>query len=199
MFKSLSRSRAFLLALVAGASLSVFATGAKADGEFFQLDGSSKAVTGVLTVERGRLAFSAVRSQYEGGHNLVLSVTGKGTVGAGSSFPVTLRFGPNAELKDGDWSYGAQFSMENYTPTSFGSLYTLASYSSNHGTYFAMEQFTWAAPRLTLEVSAQGDHDGYHENVVALSHRLKGTKFSLRAGYKIRASEFFAGFSINTF
>ena len=74
-------------------------------------------MSGVLTVERGRLAFSAVHGQYEGGHNLVLSVTGKGNVRAGSTFPITLRFGPNAELKHGDWSYGVQFSIENYTPT----------------------------------------------------------------------------------
>ncbi|WP_102225884.1 hypothetical protein [Acidimangrovimonas sediminis] len=184
------------LVLVAGLG---FAGPALADGSFFQLDLSDKSTTGVLAVERGSLQFGLNRSKWNGGFHWTGRVTWKFPVKVGS-VPVTFRAGPAVQYnhEDSSWDGGAAVVAESYNPTSWGSLYLLADFSTIDASYFVMSQFNHKSG-FSLELAAMGNNDGYDDKTVAIDYRFRDSPVSLRVGRKIRARETFIGFSINTF
>ena len=188
--------------LVSGLALglALTASGASADGEFFQLDGSVSTATATASVARGPFAFGASAVRFEGGHAYGLSAIWQ--LPLETSF-VTVKVGPSLGLvRDGDRDDGVELGLkivaERYLPTDFGSVFLLADLNSIDSSWFVLAQFQLAGPNLSIELS-HGESETYSETSVALSRRLNGGPVSLRVGYRLESREAFAGISINTF
>lgn len=187
-------------ALVAVAALAGQVAPAAANGEFYQLDAGEHAVTGVVAVERDRLAFGLGRSSYIGGYNWNLSTTYKWTYPVLGK-KVTVRLGPSAQYdSDDETRFGVKAVTESYIGTDWGSVFLLGDFNTIKHGYFTMAQFQHRASGLGVQFSAQGDDRGYDENTITGLWKIPGHEaVSLRLGHKLREDESFIGVSINTF
>lgn len=182
--------------LTATIPIALAATELRADGEFFQFDIGSETSTAVVSVERGRLAYGLVFSDYTGPEDLNLSVSYKFNLGA----PVTFRLGPAIQHEGLETLKGGlRLVAEHYRPTSFGSVFLLGELSTIDRSYLALAAIGFRDPRVTFEFSHLGDDDGFRDTVAAVAFAIPKTKASLRAGYKIETDESFIGISVNTF
>lgn len=178
------------------AMLALTAPPSLADGEFYQLDLGEDTTTAVVSVERGRLAYGMVFSDYTGPEDLNLTASYKFTLGT----PVTFRAGPAIQLEGLDTVKGGiRFVAEHYQPTSFGSLYLLGEATTIDRGYFALAAIGFDKPDVTFEFSYLGDDDGFRDKVAAVAFGIPNTKASFRAGYKFDTEESFIGIAINTF
>ncbi|WP_135507564.1 hypothetical protein [Roseovarius aestuariivivens] len=184
------RSISAALALVVAAST------AEADGEFYQLDLGEDTTTAVLSVERDRLAFGIVFSDYTGPEDLNLTASYKFTLGT----PVTFRAGPALQLEGLDTLKGGiRLVAEHYQPTSFGSIFLFGEATTIDRGYFALAAIGFDRPDVTFEFSYLGDDDGFRDKIAAMAFGIPSTKASVRVGYKFDTEESFLGISINTF
>lgn len=181
------------------AALTLMPLRVAADGEFAQLDLAPDDVTAVASIARGPLSFGAVYSNFGSGADLTFTTTYGVPVGPAAN-PVTLRFGPTAQYEGlDDWKFGVRLIAEHYRPTDFGSLFLLGEVTTVDRGYFALAAIGLSGPGVTVELTHQGDDDGYRETAVGLVKPLGDTDISLRLGYKIREEEVFVGASWNTF
>lgn len=195
------RSRASLLSAMtlAGAVALGPAGEARADGMFAQLDVAPGDVTAVLSAQRGRLSYGTVYSDYGNGADLNFQLSYAFALGDPNA-PVTLRVGPAVQYEGlKTWKAGARIVAEHYRPTEFGNIFLLGEYSTIDNAYFALASVGLRDAGLAVELTHQGDDDGFRETALALSVPLEGTDVALRAGYKFRAKEVFVGVSWNTF
>lgn len=178
------------------AMLALTAPAAQADGEFYQLDLGEDTRTAVISVERGRLAFGMVFSDYTGPEDLNLMASYKFTLGT----PVTFRAGPAIQLEGFETVKGGlRVVAEHYQPTSFGSIFLLGEFTTIDRGYFTLAAIGLNKPDVTFEFSYLGDDDGFHDTVAAVAFGIPNTETSFRAGYKFDTEESFVGISINTF
>lgn len=169
---------------------------ARADGEFYQLDLGEDTTTAVISVERDRLSYGMVFSDYTGPEDLNLTASYKFTLGT----PVTFRAGPAVQLEGLDTVKGGiRLVAEHYRPTSFGSIFLLGEVTTIDRGYFALAAVGFDKPDVTFEFSYLGDDDGFRDTVAAVAFGIPKTKASFRAGYKFDSEESFVGISINTF
>jgi len=191
--------RPFQTIAIAAALAAGGAGRAPADGEFAQFDLSPDTFTGVLSAERGRFSLGTVYSDYEDGSDLNLTLSYALPLGDPQR-PVTLRVGPALQYERLEtWKAGVRVVAEHYRPTSFGSLFLLGEVSTIDRAYFGLASLGLRDPAVTVELTHQGDDDGYRGSALAIVKPLAGTDLSLRAGYKFEAGEVFVGMSINTF
>jgi len=186
--------------LAATALTALLATTApvRADGEFFQVDISEPDRSAVLTIQRGRWAFGVGVSDYDNGTDINASVTRSWQLDAG--VPVTLRFGPTLQYERTDrLKAGVKIVAESWNPTGFGHLFLLGEVNSIDAGYFALAQFGLGQTNTVIELSHQGDNDGYSETKAAVAWRPQGGPLALRAGWSFDKDVAFAGFAINTF
>ncbi|MAQ82712.1 MAG: hypothetical protein CMH12_05710 [Maritimibacter sp.] len=185
-------------ALAAGLVLSV-PDAARADGEFFQFDLSETASDAVFAVSRDRFSFNGNYSEYESGSATTFSVS--------YAFPVdgigTFRIGPSVSRSvdddDGTSSeLGARVVFERWMPTSFGSLFVLAEYSTIDNNYFGLVQTGFGTSGFAAEFSVGGS-EKYDATTLAVSKRIGDGPVYLRGGFKFVAQEAFIGFALNTF
>ncbi|WP_238368374.1 hypothetical protein [Mesobacterium pallidum] len=170
-----------------------------ADGEFYQVDVSPTTEGGVATIERGRMAYGLGYSGYAGGADLNLSASYKLSVG-GPELPITLRIGPALQRERlEDWKYGLRLVAEHYRPTGFGHLFLLGEVTTIDRGYFGLVQVGLSDASVSVELTHQGDDDGFEESAIAVTRPLAGSKASLRLGYKLREGVAFVGWSYNTF
>ncbi|MDD9724615.1 hypothetical protein PVV74_04010 [Roseovarius sp. SK2] len=180
----------------AAAMLVFAAPAAQADGEFFQLDLGEDTTTAVISVERDRLSYGMVFSDYTGPEDLNLTASFKFSLGT----PVTFRAGPAIQLEGLETVKGGiRFVAEHYQPTSFGSVFLLGEATTIDRGYFALAAIGFDKPDVTFEFSYLGDDDGFRDKVAAVAFGIPNTKASFRAGYKLDSEESFIGISINTF
>ncbi|WP_072858764.1 hypothetical protein [Loktanella atrilutea] len=177
-----------------------FASGANADGTFFQTDlsGTTSGVT--VSIGRGELTYGGGAVRYEGGYALGLNATYKLPF---RTDLVTVRVGPSLgtthnDGKPGPIDFGLKIASERYIPTKFGSLYFLADLNSIDTSWFLLSQFSFAQAGMAVELS-HGESTTYTETSLAIAKRLTGSPVSLRVGYRFDSSAVFAGISINTF
>lgn len=176
--------------------LALVATAAQADGEFYQLDLGEDTTTAVISVERDRLAYGMVFSDYTGPEDLNLTVSYKFTLGT----PVTFRAGPAIQLEGLETVKGGiRLVAEHYQSTSFGSIFLLGEITTIDRGYFALAAIGFNEPDVTFEFSYLGDDDGFRDKVAAVAFGIPNTKAGFRAGYKFDSEESFVGISINTF
>ena len=186
-------------ALLALAPFGIPALPASADGEFYQLDVARDTGTGVASIERGPLTFGALHAVYDGGETSRLSVLYKlpldwsGSVRLGPSVDYIAEDGAEDRLRA-----GLRLTVDRYVPTSFGSIYGLAEFTSADKGWFLLGQATHADLGLTAELS-YGGSETYEDGTIALSRRITGTPVSLRAGWRFVSDSFFLGVSVNTF
>ena len=180
----------------AAAMLALAAPTAQADGEFYQLDLGEDTTTAVISVERGRLAYGMVFSDYTWPEDLNMTASYKFTLGT----PVTFRAGPAIQLEGLDTVKGGiRLVAEHYQPTSFGSIFLLGEFTTIDRGYFTLAAIGFDKPDVTVEFSYLGDDAGFHDTVAAVAFGIPNTKASFRAGYKFDTEESFVGISINTF
>ena len=172
---------------------------ARADGEFYQVDVSPTTEGGVATIERGRIAYGLGYSGYTGGADLNLSASYKVAVG-GPDLPITLRIGPALQYERlEEWKPGLRLVAEHYRPTGFGHLFVLGEVTTIDRGYFGLVQVGFSGAGVAVELTHQGDDDGFEESAIAVTRPLPGSKANLRLGYKLREGVAFAGWSYNTF
>ncbi|WP_111733708.1 hypothetical protein [Roseovarius amoyensis] len=174
----------------------LIAATAQADGEFYQLDLGEDTTTAVVSVERGRMSYGIVFSDYTGPEDLNLMVSYKFSLGT----PITFRAGPAIQLEGLDrLKGGIRLVAEHYQPTSFGSIYLLGEATTIDRGYFTLAAISFNKPDVTFEFSYLGDDDGFRDKVATVAFGIPNTKASFRAGYKFDSEESFVGISINTF
>lgn len=173
----------------------VVADSAVADGEFIQFDLSASQATFVVAAQRGPYAFSIVGTGSSGEYDWNFSATHTIT-----TIPFSLRIGPSIRLDNGGGSRGGvRVTAENYRQTPWGNTYWLSEVNSIASTYYFGGQIGLARPRFGLEVSVQGDDEGFRENTIGVNYRFENSPISLRIGHKFLAEESFFGMSVNTF
>lgn len=184
-------------ALATALALLLGSAGARADGEYLQLDLGPTDSTAVASLERDGLSAGLVWSRYDGGGSIGAAATLSRRVDpAGRA--VTLRFGPALRLGD-DFDAGAKVVAEHYAPTGWGGVFLIGELSSIDTAYFAMIEAGHAATDLALSLSATGDDTGYAEQSLVLARRLGGSDWRARLGYRLQAREVFLGVALNTF
>lgn len=183
-----------------GVALSLPASIAQADGNYFQLDVARSTSSATASLGRGPFTFGAGAVRYDGGRTYGLSATWQLPL---DTSVATIKVGPalgltRDESSDESPELGLKVVAERYIPTDFGSVFLLADLNSIDSSWFVLAQFGLAAPDLAVELS-HGESDTYSETSVALSRRLQDGPVSLRLGYRLESKEAFAGISINTF
>lgn len=117
---------------------------AQADGYILQADAGKETQGLVAAYARGAVNYGLNFSEYEDGRSIVTSVT--------YAFPLgdvaTAKFGPSVgtQREIGGWSdaeLGVKLSIERYTATSFGGVFTLAELNSIENAWFFLGQLSW--------------------------------------------------------
>ena len=184
----------FCLMLCASALLSA-ATGARADGTFFQLDLAPNASDAVLGATRGKLSFGANYSTYEDGWSAGVHVTRDFAI----KDVATIKVGPSLGSSDesNELTLGAKVIVERYQPTDFGFVFMSGQYNTIENDWFALAQIG-NGKGLSVDLTAGGS-DTYSEQSIAVNYRMDDGPTSLRGGYRFSAREVFVGMSINTY
>ncbi|MBS1302688.1 hypothetical protein [Loktanella sp. SALINAS62] len=170
-----------------------------ADGYFLQADAGRQTQGLVATMAQGAWNYGLNVADYEDGTSVSTSIAYAFPIGDIAMMKVGPSFGFQRE--DGAWSSpepGIRFSVERFTPTSFGGVFTLAEVSTVESAWFVLGQLNWQATGLGLELS-RGGSDNYSETTLAVSKRITDRPVSLRFGYKLSSEEVFFGLNINTF
>ena len=171
------------------------ATGARADGTFFQLDLAPNASDAVLGATRGKMSFGANYSTFEGGWSVGAYATRDFTI----ENLATLKIGPsigNSDASNG-LEFGAKLIVERYQPTDFGFVFMSGQFNTIENDWFALAQIG-DGKGLSVDLTAGGS-DTYSEQSIAVNYRLDDGPTSLRGGYRFDAREVFIGMSVNTY
>ena len=184
-----------LQTLLITSTLFFLATGARADGTFFQLDLEPDAADAVLGATRGKMSFGANYSTFESGWSVGAYATRDFTI----ENVATIKIGPsigNSDASNG-LDFGAKLIVERYLPTDFGFVFMSGQFNTIENDWFALAQIG-NGKGLSVDLTAGGS-DTYSEQSIAVNYRLDDGPTSLRGGYRFDAQELFIGMSVNTY
>ncbi|EDQ03258.1 hypothetical protein OIHEL45_19701, partial [Sulfitobacter indolifex HEL-45] len=184
-----------LQTLLITSTLFFFATSARADGTFFQLDLAPNASDAVLGATRGKMSFGANYSTFESGWSVGAYATRDFTI----ENVATIKIGPsigNSDASNG-LDFGAKLIVERYQPTDFGFVFMSGQFNTIENDWFALAQIG-NGKSLSVDLAAGGS-DTYSEQSIAVNYRLDDGPTSLRGGYRFDAQEVFIGMSVNTY
>lgn len=173
---------------------------ALADGEYWSVDVSERANSGVLAAERGPWTFGADYTDYGDGVAANLSLTRRLPFDFGLE-GLNIALGPALGFGGSDLSKvepGLNFGVSRYIPTDFGAVFLQAAGGTGRWSFFAQTEVTLSEPGVSFSL-ARGSSLDYEETSIAVRKELGDGPVSLRAGYRFVADEFFVGFSVNTF
>ena len=188
-------TRPICRALLCASALLCLATGARADGAFFQFDLAPDASDAVLGATRGNLSFGANYSTFEDGWSAGAHVTRDFAVEDVATFKIGPSIG-NSAASNG-LEFGAKLIVERYQPTDFGFVFMSGQFNTIENDWFALAQIG-NGKGLSIDLTAGGS-DTYSEQSIAVNYRLDDGPTSLRGGYRFDAQEVFVGMSVNTY
>ena len=182
-------------ALLISSTLLCFATGAQADGTFFQFDLARNASDTVLGATRGKMSFGANYSIFEDGWSAGVYAARDYTI----ENVATIKIGPSIGKSDASngLQFGAKVIVERYQPADFGFVFMSGQLNTIENDWFALVQIG-NGKGLSVDLTAGGS-DTYSEQSIAVNYRLDNGPTSLRGGYRFDAQEVFVGMSINTY
>ena len=184
-----------LKSLLLASTFLCLATGARADGDFFQLDVAPNAIDAVLGATRGEISFGANYSFFRGGWSMGAYATRDFALGN----VATVKVGPSIGSTSGanGLDFGAKIIVERYQPTDFGFVFLSGQFNTIDRDWFALAQIG-NGKGLSMDLTAGGSKF-YSEQSVAVNYRLDDGPASPRGGYRFTAREVFVGLSINTY
>ncbi len=142
------------------------ALSAQADGYILQADAGKETQGLVAAYARGAVNYGFNFSEYEDGRSIVASVT--------YAFPLgdvaTAKFGPSlgTQREVGGWSdaeLGVKLSLERYTATSFGGVFTLAKLNTIDNAWFFLGQLSLDRSGYGIELSRGGSDENVRSSV----------------------------------